>query len=143
MSSISEYDQQALREIHAWKNPKIGWFGQAMKTINWPLDKAGDLILKTPGLGDAIRTSIQGLIGVCNDFSQWSVRPEAICEDFRNGGHPGINNPADVFTLKLEQIDRVVAWLDVKYKGIAFVEGAGTGLAGLPGIAPDIVAPRP
>ena len=136
MSTISDYEQHALREIHAWKNPKIGWFGQGMKTINWPLDKAGDLILTTPGLGDAIRTSIQGLTGVCNDFAQWSVRPEVICEEFRKAGHPGINKPADVFTLNLEHIDRVVAWLDVKYKGIALVEGAGTGLVGLPGIAP-------
>ena len=74
----SEYDQQALREIHIWKNPEICWFGQAMKVLNWPLDKAGDLILATPGLGDAIKLSIQGLTGVCNDVAQWSVQPEMI-----------------------------------------------------------------
>jgi len=33
-----------------------------------------------------------------------------------------------------------VAWLDAKYKGIALVEGAGTGFVGLPGIPADIVA---
>jgi uncharacterized protein (DUF697 family) len=33
-----------------------------------------------------------------------------------------------------------VAWLDVKYKGIALVEGAGAGFVGLLGIPSDIVA---
>jgi len=72
----SEYDKRALGEIRAWKNPEIGWFGYAMQLINWPLDKAGDLILATPGLGDIIKLSIQGLTGVCNDIAQWSVQPE-------------------------------------------------------------------
>jgi hypothetical protein len=136
----SEYDQQALREIHIWKNPEIGWFGQAMKALNWPLDKAGDLILATPGLGDAIKRSIQGLAGVCNDVAQWSVQSEVIYAEFRKAGHFGINRPADVFGIELEHVDRVVAWLDAKYKGIALVQGAATGALGLPGIPPDIVA---
>jgi hypothetical protein len=25
---ITEYDQRALREIHAWKKPEIGWFDE-------------------------------------------------------------------------------------------------------------------
>jgi hypothetical protein len=140
MSTPCEYDQLALREIHAWKHPEIGWFGQAMKVLNWPLDKAGDLILATPGIGDAFKLSIKGLTGVCNDLAQWSVRAEVIYEEFRKAGHPGIHKPADVFSIELEQVDRVVAWLDAKYKGIALVEGAGTGFVGLPGIPPDIVA---
>lgn len=40
----------------------------------------------------------------------------------------------------LEDIDKVVGWLAAKYKGIALVEGAGTGSIGLPGIAIDIPA---
>jgi hypothetical protein len=140
MAEISDYDQLALREIHAWKNPDIGWFGQAMKVLNWPLDKAGDLILATPGIGDAFKLSIKGLTGVCNDLAQWSVRPEMIYEEFRKAGHSGITTTSDIFTIDLKDVDRIVGWLDAKYKGIAFVEGAGTGFVGLPGIAPDIVA---
>ena len=98
-----------------------------MKLVNWPLDKAGDLFLATPGLGDVIRRSIQGLTSVCNDLAQWTVRPESICEEFRKAGHAEVRKPADVINLPLEQVDRVVSWLDAKYKGIALVEGAGTG----------------
>ncbi|NTV81018.1 MAG: EcsC family protein [Candidatus Aminicenantes bacterium] len=134
------YDQRALQEIHAWKNPELGWFGQAMKVINWPLDKAGDLILATPGLGDAIKGTIQGLTSVCNDVAQWSVQKEAIYSEFRKFGHSAINKKGDVHSLDLEDVDRVVAWLDAKYKGLALTEGAGAGAMGLPAIAPDLIA---
>jgi hypothetical protein len=140
MNTPSAYEQHAIREIHAWKNPELGWFGQAMKVVNWPLDKAGDLVLGTPGLGDVIKNSIKGITSVCNDLAQWSVRPEAIYAEFRRDGHTSINRPSHVFGLDLEQVDKVVGWLDAKYKGIALVEGAASGSLGLPGIPPDIVA---
>lgn len=137
---MKPYDDQALREIHAWKDPELGWFGQAMRVINWPLDKAGDLLLQTPGVGDAIRLSIQGLIGVCNDMAQWSVQRDSIYAEFRKAGHGRINKEADVFEIELEDVDKVVGWLDAKYKGIALVEGAAAGALGLPGIPLDLVA---
>ncbi len=140
MNKPSEYEQRALTEIHVWKNPEIGFFGQAMKIVNWPLDKAGDLVLATPGVGDIIRLSIQGITSVCNDLALWTVRPEAIYEEFRGDGHTNINKPADIFALDLEHVDRVVGWLAAKYKGIALAEGAGAGFVGLPGIPLDIAA---
>jgi len=140
MKTPSDYDQRALTEIHAWKNPEIGWFGQAMKIVNTPLDKAGDLVFATPGVGDVIKLSVQGLTGVCNDLAQWSVRPEAIFAEFRKAGHSGVEALGDIGELELEEIDRVVGWLNSKYKGFALVEGAGAGFVGLIGIPPDIVA---
>lgn len=137
---MTPYEHHALKEIHAWKNPELGWFGQAMRVINWPLDKAGDLLLSTPGVGDAIRLSIQGLIGVCNDLSQWSVQKDVIYSEFRKAGYNGIKKEADVFTIELKDVDKIVGWLDAKYKGIALAEGAATGAVGLPGIPPDLVA---
>jgi hypothetical protein len=63
-----------------------------------------------------------------------------IYEEFRKAGHTGISRTSDVFTIELEDVDRIVGWLDAKYKGVALIEGAGTGFVGLAGIAPDIVA---
>jgi hypothetical protein len=137
---LPEYDQQALKAIHIWKNPEIGWFDQAMTILNWPLDKAGDFILATPGIGDAIKKSIQGITSVCNDLAQWSISTEGIYAEIRNAGHPDVRGSSDLVSLKLEQIDRIVGWLDAKYKAIALVEGAACGAAGLPGIPPDVVA---
>jgi len=135
---MSQYEQHALQEIHAWKNPEIGWFGQAMKVISQPLDAAGDALFKAPVVGDAIQKAIQGLMGLCNDAAQWTVRPEAIFEDFRTAGHTHVHSHEDVVSLDLSEVDRVVGYLALKYKGIALVEGAGAGAAGVAGLAIDI-----
>ncbi|HEX4142968.1 MAG TPA: EcsC family protein [Pirellulales bacterium] len=136
----SKYDEHALAEIHAWKNPELGWFGQAMTWLNWLPDKVGDLLLATPGVGDAIRFAIEGITSVCNDLAQWTVSTAAIYNEFRKAGHADIRDADDIQKLDLEQIDKIVGWLDAKYKGIALVEGAGLGSVGLPGIPPDVVA---
>jgi hypothetical protein len=134
------YDARALNEIHAWKNPEPGALGKAIRVINLPLEKAGDLLLSTPGLGDAIKRSAQGLTGVCNNVAQWSVKKEAVYARFRKAGHDGVKGQAGIFDIELEDIDRLVQWLGAKYKGIALAEGAGAGAMGLPGIPPDLVA---
>jgi hypothetical protein len=133
----SGYESQALKEILTWKNPEIGWFGQAMRAISWPLNKAGDIIMETPGLGDTIRAAIQGIVSSSNDLAQWSVRPEAIYEEFRNTGH-SVRDRCDVLFLDLLHVDKVVGWLDAKYKGLALAGGAATGAAGAAGILADI-----
>lgn len=140
MQKITSYDKLAIKEIHAWKNPEIGWFGQAMKVINTPLDKAGDMLLNTPAIGDVIKKAIEGLTSVCNDAAQWSVRPEAIFKEFRGDGHHHINDIENIFQLELKDIDKVVGWLAAKYKGIALVEGVGTGATGAIGLTVDIPA---
>lgn len=137
---MSKYEQHALNEIHAWKHPDIGWFGQAMKIINQPLDKAGDLVMEAPGVGFALSKAIEGLTSVCNEAAQWSVRPESIFDEFRRAGHPGVRTHQDIVNLDLEDADRVVGWLAAKYKGIALVEGAGAGATGAAGLIVDIPA---
>lgn len=140
MDNMTEYEVHALKEIHAWKNPEIGWFGQAMKIINKPVDAAGDLLIDSPGVGFALKKAIEGLTSVCNDAAQWSVRPEAIFKEFRGDGHTEINSHDDLLNLDLSDIDKVVGWLGAKYKGIALVEGAGAGAVGAAGLIVDIPA---
>lgn len=140
MPNMTKYEEHALKEIHAWKEPEIGWFGQAMKVINKPLDTAGDLLIDSPGVGFALRKAIEGLTSVCNDAAQWSVRPEAIFEEFRKAGHHEIKSHDDLVRLDLAEIDKVVGWLGAKYKGIALAEGAGAGAAGAAGLIVDIPA---
>ena len=136
---ISENDRRAIDEIHKWKTPELSWFGQAMRAVDWPLAKASDWFLDQPLVGEAIRKAISGVVSVCNDAAQWSVRQEAIYEEFRRAGH-ALETPADLTSLELEDIDRVVGFLGAKYKGLAAAEGAATGVAGLPGIVFDLPA---
>ena len=133
----SDYERRALEQIHEWKTPELTWSDQAMRVISLPLDKAGDFIMEIPVLGDAIKRAIGGIVNVSNDVAQWSVRPEAIYEEFRTAGHD-IHERPDIFSLDLEDVDKVVGWLAAKYKGLALGEGAATGVAGAPGIAVDI-----
>ena len=84
---ISESDRKALTEIHKWKNPEITWVDKALKIVNKPFDAAGDLLLDNDHVGEVIKKSIQGLTDLCNDAAHWTVRPEAIFEEFRNDGY--------------------------------------------------------
>lgn len=135
---LTDYDKNALQQIHVWKNPQRGFLAKSFELISKPLNSAGELVLSTPVVGEAIQSSVQGLVGVCNDAALWSVRPEAIFEEFRNDGHVHINHYEDIETLRLEDIDKTVGWLAAKYKGIALAEGAGTGMIGIAGMAIDI-----
>jgi hypothetical protein len=139
-NEISKYERSAIASIHEWKNPQIGWFGRTMKVINWPLEKAGDLITEVPGVDWVIEKVIGGLVSLLNDLAHWSVRPDAIYEEYRKTGFDNIKTPSDIFSLDLENADRVNGWLGAKYKTLASAEGAGAGYIGLPGIPPDIVA---
>nr|WED68483.1 EcsC family protein [Pectobacterium colocasium] len=135
---LSDYDKNALQQIHDWKNPQRDFLAKSFELISKPLSNAGELVLSTPVVGEAIQASVQGLVGVCNDAALWSVRPEMIFEEFRNDGHVHINHYEDIETLRLKDIDKTVGWLAAKYKGIALAEGASTGVMGIAGMAIDI-----
>lgn len=139
-SELSEYERSAVTSIHEWKSPKIGWFGRTMERVNWPLERAGDLVTEVPGVDWVIEKAIRGLVGLLNDLAHWSVRPDSIYEEYRRAGFDHIKTPSDVFSLDLEDADRVNGWLGAKYKTLAGAEGAAAGYVGLPGIPPDIVA---
>lgn len=137
---LSSYDKNALTQIQKWKNPEVGAIGKFLEVINKPIDKAGDVIFSAPGVGVVLKKSVEGLTGVCNDFAQWTVRKEAIYEEYRNAGFSQIVKASDINGLNLSEVDSIVGFLGAKYKGIAALEGAGTGLAGAFGIPPDLIA---
>ena len=81
LASLSGYERAALKQIHEWKNPQLGWFGQSMKQIGWPrpidhlttlLKNAGDAITQT-ALLDVINKALAGTVGVLGDAASWSV----------------------------------------------------------------------
>lgn len=114
--------------------------GRVGRAINKPFDLAGSAVMHTPLLGAVIEHVVNGLVSVTNDLAQRTVRPRAILEGYRLNGHPEIDALDKISTLDLEEVDKQIGWLGAKYKGIATVEGAATGAAGVLGIAPDIVA---
>jgi len=139
-SKLSKYEDLGIKEIHLWKSPKMGWLDKAMEVINLPLNKAGELANNIPGVEWVIDKTIGGLVSLLNDLAHWSVRPEVIFEEYRNMGYKNITKPKDILELDLEDIDKVIGYLGVKYKSLSAIEGAAAGYIGLPGIPADIVA---
>ena len=115
----SDYERRAREQIHEWKNPAQGWLGETMRQIGWPVDRLGTLLKNAADVADlpeVIHKALAGIVDLLADAAAWTVSPEAICEEFRKGGHD-VRQHADIFALDLEQVDRTVGWLDARYPG--------------------------
>ena len=147
MPTPPAYEERARRQIHGWKTPQRSWFDKTMDIVSWPIDKAGQALLNTPGMGPTIQKACSGILSIINDASQWSVRPHVILGEYGRLGHRNIESLADIYGLDLSSVDRAMGWLDIKYEGIALVEGATLGgtsvlmpAAALAAIPADVVA---
>lgn len=140
---MSEYERVAGIAIHAWKNPKLTWMERALEVINYPLDKAGELVMAIPGVDWVIEKAGVGALSLLNDGAALTVRTEAIFSEFQ----PPVDSLEAIHRLDLERADRAVGFLAAKYKGLAFTEGAAAGAASTAGpvaggaaIAADVTA---
>lgn len=144
---LSDYEKRALTQIHAWKNPQRTWFDTAMDYVNKPLTLAGQAVDMIPGFTETCTKATNGIVGLINDASQWSVRPSAIYKELSNISMQEITRSEQIPLLDLQLIDRSIGWLDTKYEGIALVEGAAAGgvavinpLVALAAIPADLVS---
>lgn len=144
---LSDYEKRALVQIHAWKNPKKTWFDTAMVYLNKPFELAGQTVDKIPGFTETCAKATNGIVGLVNDASQWSVRPSAIFEDLSDVSKREIIRLEQIPQLDLQLVDKSIGWLDTKYEGMALVEGAAAGgtatinpLVALAAIPADLIA---
>ena len=144
---LSDYEKRALAQIHAWKNPEQTWFDTAMVYANKPLVLAGQAVDKIPGFSETCAKAANGVVGLVNDASQWSVRPTAILKELSDISKQEITRLDHIHSLDLQLVDQSIGWLDTKYEGIALVEGAVAGgaavvnpLFALATIPADVVA---
>ena len=87
---------------------------QKLSQIGWPVDRLSTVLKNAAdaaGLIDVITKALGGIVEVLGNVAAWTVRPEAVYEEFRNDGHD-VRRPADLFVLDLEQVDKAVRWLD-------------------------------
>lgn len=137
---LSAYERDALAQIEAWKEPEEkGWLGRVGQAITYPVEVAGKAVRAIPGADLAVEKSVGGLVSLLNDAAQWSVSPPRIFTTYQDAGHK-VQTHQDIFSLDLQEVDRVMGALSVKYRALAAVEGAGTGAAGALGIPVDVVA---
>jgi len=136
---LSKYERGELKKIHIWKSPNLSFMSKSLEFLSKPLDYVYDKSLNNK-IGDVLSNVITGIVKIANDTAQWTVRPEAIIKEFQTRGFKNIKDVKDIQKLDLEDVDKVIGWLDYKYKGLALLEGGTLGAAGLPGLAVDIPA---
>lgn len=136
MKELSDYERRALQQIDAFKNPERTWFGNAIEKVTKPVGSAVDAAFDN-SIGNAVTKAVQGIVELLNDGASWSVRTDAILKEFRGDGHT-VDMLPDIHQLSLEDVDKTVGLLAMKYKGMAFAEGGAAGATGAIGIAVDI-----
>jgi hypothetical protein len=137
--NLTAYEKKARSQIDAFKNPEQSLLGNVRDAVNKPLSAVGELATRNKA-GEAASRALVGVVEKFNDASSFSVRREAIFEDFRDDGHAEVEGIGDIRTLELEDVENTVGYLAAKYKGLATGEGFAAGLSGIAGLAADIPA---
>ena len=132
----SPYEEEALRDIRAWKTPSRSWLDRGLGVLNRPVELAGDIALKIPGVERAIEQAFGGILKVLNDGAAWTVRTDAVLANFPDG----VESLSDVEQLDLERIDEAIGSLATKYRALAGAQGAAAGAASLAGPAAGAAA---
>jgi hypothetical protein len=135
---LDQYDIAALEEIKRWKSSDSSekespvWVRNVKRWINKPLrvvkDSARSLLDNK--LTDIVNKAFLGIVSVLNDGAALSVRTNSILKEFRKKGHYSVEEISEVHNLELKQVEKVVGYLDAKYRFSALIEGAGVGLFG-------------
>ena len=139
MLTQTEYERNVLKEVSIWKQPKEKNFLQrGISVVTAPLNKAAELVIDSPYLGEVLTKSISGLTTICNESAQTTVRFQAIYSDISRRSELTVSELSDIEKVNLPVLDKASSGLLPKYVAIAATEGGGTGALGLPGMVIDI-----
>lgn len=139
MNKQTEYEKKTLKEIDIWKTPKEKNFIQkGFSLITTPVNKAAEIIIDSPYLGEVITKSISGLTTICNESAQTTIRFQAIYDDISSKSEFMVKQLNDIEKVNLQVLDKTSSGLLPKYVAIAATEGGGAGALGLPGMVVDI-----
>ncbi len=137
--SPSQYERDAIREIHEWLQPDQSWFGAAKTRLYDAYNAATDQLRKIPGFEWTVENVVGGILHLINEITQDWIPRATVFGRFNLHGHE-VDRLEDVLTLDLKHADVASENLPSLYRNMAAIEGAATGFVGLPAIATDIVA---
>ncbi|MDX1428887.1 MAG: EcsC family protein [Rhodothermales bacterium] len=135
----SDYELEAIREIHATLEPDDTWLGRVKTRAYDAYNAATDQLRRIPGFDWTVENVVGGILNLINEITQDWVPQSTVFGRFAEQGHTVVDL-ADIRGLDLASADAVSESLPTTYRNIAAVEGAATGYVGLAGIATDIVA---
>jgi hypothetical protein len=139
IQDLSEYERNVLQEIAAWKAPSTAWYSKYSDRASLMWNDMTDLARRIPGIEWTIENVVTGLLDLTNEITQDSVWSDAVFKEYRTLGHD-VGGHSDILALDLQHVDTATDGLKTKYTALAAAEGTATGLAGLAGIVPDLVA---
>jgi hypothetical protein len=139
MQVMNEYERRALAEIERWKNREPTSLRKALAAVGKPFDVAASWAMET-AVGETVSKAVQGVVSMVNDLASWTVRADQVYADFHKHGHTHVASGPSIRTLSLEDVDKVVGRLSLKYKSLAAAEGGVAGAFGIWGLAADIPA---
>jgi hypothetical protein len=131
------YERRALAQIDELKNPEPSRLGSVLSAINKPMAVAAEVAIDNK-VGETISKGVEGIMSMLNNSASWSMNRDFIYGQFRANGHPYVHKASDIHKLELSDVDATIGRLAAKSESLAFAEGAGTGVLGLPGMALDI-----
>lgn len=137
---LSDYESKALDAIREWRYPDENWFSRASHAVQAGISSVSNQLRRIPGVDWTIDNIVAGLITLTNEIAQDLVWRDSIFQSFRKAGYETVTSLEDITYLDLEAIDTILKGAPAKYSSLAAVEGAATGIAGVAGILPDIIA---
>jgi len=136
---MSDYEQRALADIQAWKEPSTGWMSSLSGATTRAWNDVTDLVHKIPGVEWTMENVVAGLVDLTNEITQDSVFDAPVHAAYGKMG-VATSKLRDIHALDLEDVDRAMRSLPDTYIALATAEGAATGLAGAAGMVPDILS---
>jgi hypothetical protein len=126
MKKLTKYEKQQVAAIEMWKKEEPGVvskaFGFAIEPLAWLVNKV------------VPEAAIRGALDFSNTLAQWLTDTGDIIRD------GGVSSLSELRQKNLELSDKLADEVHNWAIGVAVVEGAGTGVFGLPGAAADVPA---
>lgn len=126
MKNLTKYEQEQLDAIEKWKTDEPGVmskaFGFVIEPLAWLVNKV------VPA------RAVRGALNFSNAMAQWFTDSSDVMRD------GGVSSLAELRTKSLKLSDKLADEVHNWAIGMAVVEGAGTGMFGLPGAAADVPA---
>ncbi len=124
MNKLTEYEQEQVAAIEAWKKEEPGAvsevFGIAVQPLAWFVKKV------VPD------KAVQGALDFSNATARWLTDTDDVIRD------GGVSSLGELRNKDLELSDKLADEIHNWSIGLAVAEGAGTGILGLPGMAVDV-----
>lgn len=133
---LTEYEQDARREIEKWQRGSGSVLSQALNWAMKPMDWVVDRVVPVEVI-DQASEAVSEFLSFLNDASEWTYDADDILQDAKRAGIE-VERLEDLRDRPLEKLDPIARSSFTQNAILAAVEGGGTGLGGAALIVADI-----